>query len=116
MAGCAGWQGARLDSNRLCRWAAWRLAPSRWHRYRCMVGERATNPRWFIAGRAYDLTPWLAKHPGGFDPLVQAQGTDCTILFRTYHLAGVPPEKMLARYEVPFDPTDVREAEAPDRS
>lgn len=63
---------------------------------------------WYIDKRAYDLTAWIAKHPGGRDPLLQAEGTDCTELFRSYHLMRAPAAKVLARYEVPVDPTAPR--------
>jgi fatty acid desaturase len=61
---------------------------------------------WYIGHRAYDLTPWLARHPGGHDPLVQAEGTNCTELFRAYHLMGAPCAALLARFEVAIDPAD----------
>jgi hypothetical protein len=65
------------------------------------------QPRlWFIGKRAYDLTPWLARHPGGQQALLQAEGTDCTELFRSYHLMKEPLERIFARYEVKLDPTD----------
>ena len=70
-----------------------------------------TQRLWYIAKRAYDLTPWLAKHPGGQDPLRQAEGTDCTELFRSYHLMREPPAKLLARFEVQVDATDPRHVE-----
>jgi linoleoyl-CoA desaturase len=66
---------------------------------------------WYIDRRAYDLTSWIAKHPGGGDPLLQAEGTDCTELFRSYHLMREPAAKALARYEVPIDGADPRHVE-----
>jgi fatty acid desaturase len=66
---------------------------------------------WYIGKRAYDLTPWLARHPGGRDPLLQAEGTDCTELFRAYHLRGGPAASMLARYEVQVDAADPEHVE-----
>jgi fatty acid desaturase len=70
-----------------------------------------TQRFWYIDKRAYDLTPWLEKHPGGQDPLRQAEGTDCTELFRSYHLMREPTAKMLARFEVQVDAADPRHAE-----
>ena len=58
---------------------------------------------WYIGQRAYDLSDWLAKHPGGRDALLQAEGTDCAELFRAYHLMGGPSAALLARYEVQID-------------
>jgi linoleoyl-CoA desaturase len=71
-----------------------------------------TDRYWYIGNRAYDLTDWIGRHPGGRDALLQAEGTDCTELFRSYHLRGEPPAKLLARYEVQVDATDPRHAEA----
>lgn len=68
-------------------------------------------PLWYIADRAYDLSPWFAKHPGGADALRQSRGTNCTELFRSYHLKGAPIASMLARYEVAVDRHDPEHAE-----
>jgi fatty acid desaturase len=65
---------------------------------------------WYIGGRAYDLTPWLARHPGGRDVLIQVEGTDCTELFRTYHLKTTPLASVMARFEVQVDVTDPKHA------
>ena len=67
---------------------------------------------WYLGRRAYDLTPWLARHPGGAQALLHAEGTDCTELFRTYHLMRQPTSRLLARYQVPIDPTDPRHQQA----
>ena len=64
---------------------------------------------WYIGHTAYDLTEWLARHPGGRDALLQAEGSDCTELFRTYHLKGAPTAALLARYAVEADPNDPRQ-------
>jgi hypothetical protein len=66
---------------------------------------------WYIGRRAYDLTDWIALHPGGKDTLLQAEGTDCTELFRAYHLRGAPSSGLLARYEVAIDPADPEHVE-----
>jgi fatty acid desaturase len=71
------------------------------------------TPRlWYIDRKAYDLTAWIDRHPGGKDPLLQAEGTNCTELFRAYHLMGGPTKAMLARYEVAIDGADPRHVEA----
>ena len=64
---------------------------------------------WYIGQKAYDLSDWLALHPGGRAALLQAEGTDCTELFRTYHLKGVPTACLMARYAVVPDPNDPRQ-------
>eukprot|EP00928_Gymnodinium_smaydae_P034970 TRINITY_DN2467_c0_g1_i2.p1 TRINITY_DN2467_c0_g1~~TRINITY_DN2467_c0_g1_i2.p1 ORF type:complete len:522 (-),score=106.14 TRINITY_DN2467_c0_g1_i2:398-1963(-) len=41
--------------------------------------------KWIIFGEVYDLTPWMAKHPGGALVLQQTVGTDCSALFASSH-------------------------------
>jgi linoleoyl-CoA desaturase len=53
----------------------------------------------------------MKHHPGGRDALLQVEGTDCTELFRSYHLMGRPSAAVLARYEVKVDATDPRHVE-----
>lgn len=69
-----------------------------------------TQRLWYIDKRAYDLSAWIAKHPGGKDALEQAEGTNCTELFKTYHLRGAPLASLLARYEVAVDAMDPEHA------
>lgn len=38
-----------------------------------------------VRGKVYDVTSWVAKHPGGEDPLVLNGGRDATQLFEAYH-------------------------------
>ena len=40
---------------------------------------------WYIHGKAYDLTPYLDKHPGGRYILESVRGLDATALFESYH-------------------------------
>ncbi len=71
------------------------------------AGASMTRRRiWYIGHRAYDLSDWLARHPGGRDALVQAEGTNCTELFRSYHLMRAPAAALLARYEIAVDAAD----------
>ncbi len=63
---------------------------------------------WFIDGKAYDLSEFVSKHPGGAAALRLGQGSDCSELFHTYHFRRMPPAKLLARYEVEVDRTDPR--------
>ena len=67
--------------------------------------ERSVQLRglWSIDGKAYDLTPFLDRHPGGRRVLELARGErDCTPSFESYHaLADLDSiRKMLAKYEV----------------
>ena len=34
-----------------------------------------------LAGKVYNLTPYMKFHPGGVDELMRGAGKDCTILF-----------------------------------
>jgi cytochrome b involved in lipid metabolism len=51
-----------------------------------------------IDGFVYDVTDWLAKHPGGEIVILNASGVDVTDLFSAYH----PPStrKLLKTYEI----------------
>lgn len=61
---------------------------------------------WFVDGDAYDLAGFVKKHPGGREALRLARGTNCTELFRTYHLLRAPLRALLLRYRVEVDRTD----------
>lgn len=49
-------------------------------------------------GKVYDLTPWVAKHPGGEDPLALNAGRDFTVLFECYH--DPRHKKMMEKYYI----------------
>jgi cytochrome-b5 reductase len=34
-----------------------------------------------LAGKVYNMTPYMKFHPGGVDELMRGAGKDCTILF-----------------------------------
>ena len=38
-----------------------------------------------LSGRVYNITPYMAFHPGGADILMAAAGKDGTALFQRYH-------------------------------
>jgi len=61
---------------------------------------------WFVDGNAYDLKGFVDKHPGGREALRLAQGTNCTELFRTYHLLRAPGRVLLLKHLVHVDRTD----------
>ncbi|KAK3276425.1 hypothetical protein CYMTET_15490 [Cymbomonas tetramitiformis] len=55
---------------------------------------------WIIVeGKAYDVTKYVQHHPGGWLPMVNMAGKDCTDVFANYHPARVY-EKMLPGYYV----------------
>lgn len=49
---------------------------------------------------AYDLTPYLSRHPGGRWLLNLAVGRDCTALFESYHLRPEVAAQNLKRLPV----------------
>lgn len=63
--------------------------------------EKWSKYKWTIyRGTAYDMTPYLARHPGGRWLLNLAVGRDCTALFESYHLRPDVAVKMLQRLTV----------------
>lgn len=60
--------------------------------------EKWTKYKWTVyRGVAYDLTPYLDRHPGGRWLLNLAIGRDCTALFESYHLKPEVAVAMLNR-------------------
>ena len=57
---------------------------------------------WRIHGRDYDLTSFVDSHPGGAFLILLGKGTDCTILFETYHVFN-EPRKRLRTHDVSAD-------------
>eukprot|EP01114_Cavostelium_apophysatum_P024490 TRINITY_DN959_c0_g1_i1.p1 TRINITY_DN959_c0_g1~~TRINITY_DN959_c0_g1_i1.p1 ORF type:complete len:474 (-),score=90.37 TRINITY_DN959_c0_g1_i1:31-1452(-) len=54
---------------------------------------------WFaVRGKVYNVTSWIAKHPGGEDTIVLNGGKDATVLFEIYHPTKI--YSMLAPYYV----------------
>jgi len=53
-----------------------------------------------IHGRSYDLSSFVASHPGGPTAILLAHGTDATAMFESYHPLSHLPAAVLARYEV----------------
>ena len=49
----------------------------------------------FIAGRVYNVTPYMDFHPGGWDELIKGAGRDATDMFNDVH-SWVNYESMLA--------------------
>jgi sphingolipid 8-(E/Z)-desaturase len=48
------------------------------------------NDLWImVEGKAYDVTPFVDDHPGGWLPMVNMGGKDCTDAFANYHPARV---------------------------
>lgn len=54
-----------------------------------------------VRGKVYDITSYIARHPGGADVLLIAAGRDATTVFETYHsLDEIGPLKTLNKFFV----------------
>lgn len=62
------------------------------------VGEHADRSSCWAAidGSVYDLTSWIANHPGGQDVIVGLCGTDATAKFTAKHEGDARPAEQLA--------------------
>ena len=56
------------------------------------------RPFWIVDGRAYDLTEWMGRHPGGAIWFAQTEGRDISALLHTYHRDPARLQKILAKY------------------
>jgi len=66
-------------------------------------GTDGVSPQvWRVHGRDYDLSDFVDSHPGGALMLLLGKGTDCTMLFESYHIFN-EPRKRLAKYDVTPD-------------
>ena len=61
--------------------------------------NNSTSSCWAaIAGKAYDLTDWISKHPGGAGAIVSICGTDATSVFQGRHGGQSGPASSLSAY------------------
>jgi hypothetical protein len=60
---------------------------------------------WVYKGRAYDLTDWIAKHPGGAFFIGRTKNRDITSIIGAYHCDPEKIERMLERYALDRDAT-----------
>ena len=60
---------------------------------------------WVYKGRAYDLTDWIAKHPGGAFFIGRTKNRDITSIIGSYHSDPEKIERMLERYALDRDAT-----------
>ena len=51
-----------------------------------------------ISGKAYDLTAWISRHPGGAGAIVSICGTDATSVFQGRHGGQSGPASSLSAY------------------
>lgn len=66
------------------------------------VGEHADRSSCWAAidGSVYDLTSWIANHPGGQDVIVGLCGTDATAKFTAKHAGDARPAEQLATMRI----------------
>lgn len=72
---------------------------------------------WVYNGKAYDLSDWIAKHPGGEFFIGRTKNRDITSIIGSYHKDPERIERMLERYSLNRDaqPEDIHpKANAPD--
>ena len=69
-----------------------------------------------VDGAVYDLTHWIARHPGGSIPLRQYAGRDMTDAFRAYHGPDGKAAKTLRSYYVGELVMSAEEADAAETS
>ena len=69
-----------------------------------------------VDGAVYDLTHWIARHPGGSIPLRQYAGRDMTDAFRAYHGPDGKAAKTLRSYYVGELVMSAEEADAAEAS
>lgn len=53
-----------------------------------------------INGKVYDLTAWVAQHPGGERAITRLCGTDGSEAFNGQHGGGAQPASTLKGYEI----------------
>ena len=53
-----------------------------------------------INGSVYNLTGWIAKHPGGSRPILATCGRDGSALFNGQHSGQSAPEAILRSYNI----------------
>lgn len=53
-----------------------------------------------VAGDVYDLTTWIAKHPGGQGGITSMCGRDATSSFNGQHAGASKPANFLAQYKI----------------
>jgi len=70
--------------------------------------DQKSSKYWYIQGQAYDLEPFLDKHPGGRTLLEMCKGSDCTALFLSVH-PRIPTEQMRKPFLVPTEGTSAEE-------
>lgn len=60
---------------------------------------------WVYNGKAYDLSDWIGKHPGGAFFIGRTKNRDITSIVGSYHRNPEAIEKILQRYALGRDAT-----------
>lgn len=60
--------------------------------------NRASDCWSIVSGNVYDLTSWIARHPGGQSAIISMCGVDSTSSFMDQHGGQGRPEYELAKY------------------
>ncbi|MDT5136467.1 MAG: hypothetical protein QOD58_729 [Mycobacterium sp.] len=68
-------------------------------------GPPVLSDVWVYNGRAYDLSDWIAKHPGGAFMIGRTKNRDITAIVASYHKDPAKVERMLKRYALDRDAT-----------
>ncbi|BAD59782.1 fatty acid desaturase [Nocardia farcinica] len=63
-------------------------------------GRPPVSNVWVYNGRAYDLSDWIAKHPGGEFFIGRTKNRDITSIIGSYHKDPERIERMLERYSL----------------
>lgn len=73
-------------------------APYRKISVRELLEHNKIDDMWMlIRGKIYDVTPYVAYHPGGSEILLRGAGKDATQLYNSIH-SFVNPDALLANY------------------
>jgi cytochrome b involved in lipid metabolism len=71
------------------------------------------NPNhWIVHGKKFDLTDFVAKHPGGAHSISFGRGRECTALVEQYHPFSDKVWNVLRKYEVKEEGDDESSDEA----
>jgi cytochrome b involved in lipid metabolism len=60
----------------------------------------SSSSLWWIHGKAYDLTEFVDRHPGGQEAILLGKGRDCTAMVESYHAFSNQLWTILDKYKV----------------
>lgn len=66
-----------------------------------VAGHASAESCWaVIGGNVYNLTDWIAQHPGGPAPIEHLCGTDATTVFDSQHATSPRPNEALTTFKI----------------